>query len=283
MNNDMIRKFTVLTALAVLLNPALFAAAIDDLEPEFGNIVLLQPMQDHKWAQVTSDSEYVYTSNELLLPDTGLQPAQNDGLFHETLGLNVTPPACPLNSLLFVRQEYVRYAENKQYDYNAQSAGAQISHPVEDWFSIYGGGSAERLVLIGNNQTFFKAYDAQIGIWRQQKINQSLAVYGGYQFDWRPSTPGEYSRIENTPFIGLNASLLPDLTAKLEYRISAREYTKQSRNDLNQYTGLTLTYNINEYADLSAFVSYSRNDSSIATSDYEVFSGGGGLNLNVRF
>ena len=277
-------RAVVFATLTVLSCPSLFAAAPDDLDREFGDIVLLQPAQPHQWLQVTSDSEYIYTSNELLLPDTGLLPAQNDGLFYESLGLNVTPPKIgQLSSLLFARQEFVRYTKNQQYDFDAQTAGLQLSHPVADWFSIYGGGSAERLYQISNHHTFFKDYDAQFGLWRQQKVCDNLAVFGGYQFDWRPSTPGQYTRSDNTPFAGVIANLLPNLTAKLQYLLSAREYGKVSRNDINQTADLTLTYTFNEYVALTAFTRYSHNDSNVAADSYDLFEGGGGLKLTVSF
>ncbi len=273
----------VFSVLAALFWPVRFVAASEDLEREFGDIVLLQP-PSRSWVQLTSDTEYIYTSNPLLLPDSGLFPAQEDGLFYESLGLRFTPPALGnLSSALYFSQDFVRYAENTQYDFDVQSAGVQLRYPIEDWFALYGGGSAERLTLCGSGREFFKMYDAQLGLWRTQQLGEHAAVFGGYQFDWRPSTPGAYTRFDNTPFAGVTATLLPRLTAQCQYRFSVRDYSRLDRHDCNHIVTLSLTYTFNPYIALSASTSYSRNDSSLATRDYELFEGGGGLKLSVKF
>jgi hypothetical protein len=266
-----------------LFSPVRVAAATAEQEREFGEIVLLQPVR-HTWAQVTSDTEYIYTSNELLLPDTELLPAQEDGIFHESLGLRVTPPALGhLNTALFLRQEFLRYAKHAEYDFDAQTAGVQFSCPVTNWFTVYGGGSAQRLYLSGNQREFFKAYDGQLGLWRRQQLSQYFALFGGYQCDWRPSTPGSYTRIDHTPFAGVIATLLPNLSVQLQYRCSVREYHDQGRLDLNQLVNLDLTYSLNSCVALAAFTRYSYNDSNRTARDYELFEGGVGLKLAVAF
>ena len=270
--------------LAALSSSFLSAAPVTEADYTAGDIVLLQPAQGDTWLQATSDSDFHYTSNELLLPDSNLLPASDDGVFAETFGVAVTPPSInQLGSSLFAREQYIRYASQQQNDFDVSTVGFQLRRPVLDGFQAYGGTEQQWYRQIGNNNDFFRMYDTQAGIWRPSQICDNLSFDSGYQFDWRAAMPKDYSRIDNTLFVGLGTEILPRLNAALQYRLSLRDYLNNNRCDLNQLATLRLTYELATFAAVSAYASYGHNNSNHAVNDFDVFDGGAGLTLTVKF
>ena len=150
--------------------PASQSVSDAETEDELGELVLLQGPGRQKLFEVSNDTKYMYTSNVLLLPDAGIFNSTQDFLTLETLGLDFTPQlADDLFSTFYVRHQWAFYSAHSENNFDAQSIGLQLAHPVKDWFNVYGGFSANRAYLtrVDGNE-FFRMYDAQIGIWHEQ-------------------------------------------------------------------------------------------------------------------
>ena len=84
-------------------------------------------------------------------------------------------------------------------------------------------------------------------------------------------------------FLAYRVQLTRKLETEVLYRPAVHFYNAGGRVELNQLLSWNLRYRFNEWAELSGFLSYGVNRSERAAFDYEVFSGGAGLGLVVRF
>ncbi len=257
-------------------------------ENELGEVLFLRSPARPKLFKVSSDTQYLFTSNILLLPNLKPQlKAEQDSLLLQTFGLSFSPQLLDkLTSTVFLRQQMAQYSAHDEDDFDAQTAGLQLSYPVKDWFDCYAGFSAGRMVLQKHDDEFYKAYDAQFGLWRTQPLCSRASVFFGYQYDWVPASPSELSRADNSLYVGANAALLKKLNAQLLYRLSFQDYNHFSgehRSDRNQLVTFALNYAFNDYVSIHAFTDYGHNDSNFKSRTYGIFDAGGGLNLSLRF
>jgi hypothetical protein len=158
-----------------------------------------------------------------------------------------------------------------------------LSYPICDHLNAYGGFSASRLYLTGKENAFFKFFDTTFGLWRGQQVCKPVWLYCGYQLDWRPSSPSEFTRVDNAGYVGANLALLRKLTLQLLYRLRVQEYLQANRTDIDHLLSAALVYAFNDYVSVRAITEYGDNESDVPGLDYHVFSAGGGLNLSVRF
>ena len=261
---------------------------------ELGQLVLLQTAPAHKVFRATSDTQYLYTSNRLLLPDSGIFPATSDALLFQTFELSVSPQLLDkLITTIFIRQQLARYYRDDQLNFDAQAAGLQLAYPVQHWFTAYGGFSASRMFFDDGDKEFFKMYDTQFGVYRSDAICSHASLFYGYQVDWRPSSPSILDSVNNSLYAGLNVTLLQKLTGQVLYRLSVQDYQQPTRSaiggplldrsDLNNMVSVSLTYAFCDYLSVRGYFDYVHNDSNVSTRDYAVVDGGGGLTVSVRF
>lgn len=83
--------------------------------------------------------------------------------------------------------------------------------------------------------------------------------------------------------IGYHLQLARQFGADLGYRHSWYFYNKGGRTDLNQVLSLGLHYNLTSWAAVNGYLSGATNWSNKSVFKYDVFSGGGGLGLILRF
>ncbi len=271
----------------------LSSPATNDVD-ELGQLVLLQSPPRPKVFRATSDTEYLYTSNRLLLPNTGLFPAKSDALLFQTFDFSLSPRIVNrLTSTIFIRQQLARYYRDDQLNFDAQAAGLQLAYPVQNWFTVYGGFSASRMYFDEGNKEFFKMYDTQFGLYRSDALCSRASVFYGYQIDWQPSTPSILSRVNNSLYAGLDVTLMQKLTGQVLYRLSFQDYQKPTegatsttfvdRSDLNNMVSAGLTYMFNDYLNVRAYFDYVHNGSNVGARDYAVVDGGGGLTVSIQF
>ncbi len=272
------------TAEETTLDPA--ALAPDEL----GEEILLARRPRPRWLRVSSETQYAYTSNLLLLdgdnfpPSSGLTELEDSFLF-QSFDVAITPPLSDqVTTTIYGRYDIIRYDRHSEFDFDANTAGLNVSLPVEDWFTVYADFSGVRQYLTdGPINEFFRMWDTRGGVWRSDQICPHASIFYGYQFDWRAASPAILSRVDNAVYAGLKSQFLKRCTAQLLYRLSVQESLEINRTDVNQLVSLAVHCAFTDRAVLTAFADYSHNNSDIATRDYEVFDLGGGLNLTVRF
>lgn len=256
--------------------PGLEAA---DLGPQ----ILLQRYPHARRFEVSSDSQYLYTSN-VLLTDGDIIAHKADSLWYQTFtGSYTLPQWAGLSAKVYAQYALVRYQDSSQFDFDGNTAGLSLGYSVKDWFTLYGDFSAEREYFRQGDNEFFKMFDTRAGIWRRQTVSSKVFLYYGYQFDWRAASPSELTRADDAFYGGVNVTLLDRLTGDLFYRFRVQEYLQTSRTDLDHLVSLTVTYAVTRYISLRTYAAYGSNDSNVTGRDYTVFNGGVGMNLLVKF
>jgi len=250
---------------------------------ELGSQPILRRRSRPRMFQVYSDTQYLYDSN-VLLADGEFIKKGDDSVFIQDLGASFSPRLVePLVSSLYYHHNLVRFDDFSQFDFDADTGGLHLGLPVADLFNLYGDLSAGRYYYRHGGHEFYKYFNMELGIGREQRITRRASLIYGYQLDWRPSTPSDLTRIDNAGYLGANFALIDKLTAQFFYRIRIREYYQGSRTDLDNLLNLTLVYSFNDYISLRVFAAYGVNTSSKTTHDYDVFNGGSGLNLTLKF
>jgi hypothetical protein len=208
-----------------------------------------------------------------------------DAVFVETLGASFTPRLVKsLVSTFYFRQQFIRYDSLSRFDFDAQTAGLSLQHPVPNWFILSGGVEAERYYAPrGTGNEFLRDINLNLGIRRGQYLHERVFLYYGYQFNWLPTTPVTLSRLDNALFVGVNIALQEKLTLQLAYRLRGAAYYQDSRFDYDHSLNATLLYKFNNYVNARAYVSYVNNSSDNPNSEYRALSAGGGLGLSVAF
>ncbi len=83
--------------------------------------------------------------------------------------------------------------------------------------------------------------------------------------------------------IAYHLQIARNFGADVGYRHSWYFYNRDGRVDLNQVVSLGVHYNFTPWASLNGYLSGALNDSNREVFEYDVFSGGGGVALTVRF
>ncbi len=271
----------------VMTGAATLRAADTNVEDasEFDQM-LTAGVKSEPWGEVSSDTRVYRSTNIQLLPDNLFYPERADTVVAQTFTVRLQHHLSDaVLAELILRYQLYRYLNTESLDFNTQSATFQLSGEIPDLFRWYGNFTAQRQEFVrGRDGEFFKMYNPEFGIWRDLVLNRHLTLFGGYQLDWRPSSPGFFDRVDNTLYAGCTVALLDRLSAQLLYRLSLHDYTNyRDRFDVNQLGGITLFYTFCANARVELFVNYIHNDSNLATRDYDIWEGGGALRLSFNF
>jgi hypothetical protein len=95
--------------------------------------------------------------------------------------------------------------------------------------------------------------------------------------------PGAAERSQLGGYLGYRLQLTRKLETEFLYRPAVHIYTDSNRADFNQIISWSLRYRFNDWANLNAFMTYGLNRSDRSAFDYNVFTGGAGIGLNVKF
>ena len=247
---------------------------------DLGKQILLLRRGTPRLFQVSSDTEYLYDSNILLLDKHKI----DDDLLSETVKASFTPRLIDrLESSVYAKYQIVRYSDHSNLDFEANAVGLSLSRPVGNVVTVYGNFEAARLYLTDGNDEFFKMFDTTLGIWRGHNLGDWAWLFYGYQVDWRPSSPSAFTRVDNAGYIGVKVMPVDRLTLQVYYRLRDEAYYQESRNDLNHLISLSATYDFNNYISARVFAEYRNNNSDSSGFDYTACTGGVGLKLALKF
>jgi hypothetical protein len=200
------------------LTPAIkFPDAEDD---EIGRQFLLKRRVAVPQFSLSGDAQYFYNSNPRLLEDN----ANDDFLFVGTTTLAWNPTWIKgANVSVFGRQQFFRYNNSSDMDFNSTAFGLSVGTPVRDWFTV--------------------SY--------------------GYTMDYFHTSPGSFNRITHGIFAGLNYAITPKLLGQFFYRFQYEDYNDIAREDRSHVLSITLSYFITDWASVRAFASWTTNKSTI--------------------
>ena len=264
---------------AVSQLPERAGESLEDLGPE----LILARRSKPKVFELSADTQYAFNSNIQMTK----QHQESDGEFDATVKLTASPRLLPqLTSMFYIDQQFIRYNTYHINNYDAQSAGLSLSHPIGpngSWGAVYGGFSATRLCYPLDAGEFYKECDTLIGWWRTQPLGKRVTLSYTYQLDWLPAHPSSSTRIYNAIAGSLGVKITDQFMAQLYYRLRDQEYLQTTRNDLDHLVYLTFSYTYNQYLAARVYGSYGDSTSNLSDKDYRVLNGGGGLALSLKF
>jgi hypothetical protein len=284
--------------------PELFAGELDDVGPQF----LLVPAPAERgepttggkthWLEALADAQYLYTSNALLTEkgnsDTGLmivtlQAAANLPTF-DIAGRQIETKAG-------YRHQWWMYSLHdsgsglNDFDFAVSTFFIQARHTLgENWVTGLGL-DYNRLLSHDNEWTEF--YTELVPSWFAErnfsfgeKAMLTAGLYGSYHWTHTDDPVSHINdRLDTALGITYSYALAPNFYVQPYYRIQWSHYTENSdRNDMYNSIGLGLTYSINEWSALRAFVGYeNRNSTDPIVPDYGKWDTGAGITLSVKF
>ena len=259
------------------LTPAIkFPDAEDD---EIGRQFLLKRRVAVPQFSLSGDAQYFYNSNPRLLEDN----ANDDFLFVGTTTLAWNPTWIKgANVSVFGRQQFFRYNNSSDMDFNSTAFGLSVGTPVRDWFTVSYGYTATRLESRPTGDSFYDEGDVSVNLSRNEKLNPRVSLPYGYTMDYFHTSPGSFNRITHGIFAGLNYAITPKLLGQFFYRFQYEDYNDIAREDRSHVLSITLSYFITDWASVRAFASWTTNKSTIDR-NYDALSSGVGASVVWRF
>jgi len=251
---------------------------IEDDE-EIGRQFLLKRRAAVPQFEFAADAQYYHTSNRLLTENQ----AKSDLVFIGTAALAWKPTWIKdVTTSVFARQQYFLYDTQDNISFAATTFGFNVGTQVEQWFYLSGGYSVTRLITVQSDDEFYKEGDASLMLHRVQLCGQRVSIPYGYTLDFFHVSPGDFTRFTHGLFAGVNWAITAKLVAQFLYRFQVEDYLSSDRQDLGHILSASLVYTFTPWASARLFTNYNTNDSNTPR-DYDVFNGGAGVNLTLRF
>jgi hypothetical protein len=189
-----------------------------------------------------------------------------------------------LQGELTVSQAFFRYNEYDALDFDSTNVGAGLTYIATSLWNAAFFGRYNYTYL--SNEDFgdqiFDSHSITFGAQKSFLFTRSHYAYLGYSsvFSW--ADPYATQRNEHGLYGGYHMFVTRDLEFDAYTRVAWYDYT-QDRNDFNGILNLAIRYNFTEWLNVTASFSTAVDRSDQSRFDYNVFNGGGGIQLNARF
>ncbi len=253
----------------------------DPADGSFGSQEILKSQPKVLAFTLSSDASIFYTSN-VALTDRGTTA---DSFLVVNAALSYDHAIAPdLGFQIGVRSSLFRYNETRVLDFEGFGGGTgwqwspawahEIAFTARYDFSE---------LIDSHGHEILSDNEFLVGAQRVFVLGRAHAFLVGVIGSAGITTPATSEREQLALNLAYRIQLARKLSADIGYRLSGLFYTQGGRHDFNQFLNLSLNYQLTRFANLGAFWSLGRNESNVNAFDYEVFTGGGGVSLNVKF
>ncbi|MDQ6621921.1 MAG: hypothetical protein M3Y86_00340 [Verrucomicrobiota bacterium] len=270
-------------------NPGVDAngSAIPETEPStseddsFGAQKFLKTQESVRRFVVTGNASVVYTDNVALTR----RGTQSDVFGVVDAGVNWQPHlASGLEGTFGLHASVFRYDETRSLDFenfglNAGVTWSPAKLPGMSFFARYDFTE----LLNRDGKQILMDHALTIGAQKAVALGRSHGFVFGATASVGLSDPSNAQRSQISAFGSYHLQLTRKLDTDILYRPAVHFYTESGRTDLNQILSWNLRYRLADWADLNATISYGTNISNHGAFDYDVFTNGAGIGLNVRF
>jgi len=248
---------------------------------DLGVQVLMKRKQEEQPYRFFADAAEFYTNNVALV-NSGKQSAS---YFFADVGFTYQKRLTDeLTVEATVRQGFFRYGHFSTFDFDDFNAGTGLTYQVKKLWDIafFGRYNFERFTNgdIGND--FFRNNTLTVGAQKTFTFHQRDYLYVGYSsiFGW--SSPSVNQRDEHGIFEGFHYNFTRNFTGDLYNRTAVFNYNT-GRTDFNDTIVASVAYTFNDYAKLTASASFATDTSNHSVFNYNLFTGGGGIALQIKF
>ncbi|MGB8352254.1 MAG: hypothetical protein WCD79_00035 [Chthoniobacteraceae bacterium] len=184
-----------------------------------------------------------------------------------------------------VRQGFFRYSEFKSLNFDDFNGGTGLTY---DWkklwdVTFFGRYNYERFSNDDIGNSFFQNDTLTFGAQKTWTVHQRDYLYAGYSSIIGWSSPKINQRDEHGVYFGTHYNFSRNFSTDFYYRIAVFDYAVGGRTDLNQTMVASFAYIINDYAKITASASFAVDNSNQSVFDYNLFTGGGGVALQIKF
>jgi hypothetical protein len=256
-------------------------AAADSSDDSFGAQQVLKNQERVRQWIVAGDATIFYTSNAALTRNDTI----SDGLAVVDGSLSWVPKiARDLELQVGIRTSIFRYFDTTELDFENLGAGVGLAWTPSDALGIAFFGRYDFTELIDtHSREILSDHEWTVGAQKTFVLGRSHALTLGVVGMAGISDPYSAQRDQVGGFIGYHLQLTRQVDADLLYRAGYFCYNQGNRKDWNEVVSASFTYHLNQWASLVAFLSFGDNRSNRSAFEYDVFSGGGGLAVNVHF
>ncbi|MEM9445549.1 MAG: hypothetical protein AAGA18_09370 [Verrucomicrobiota bacterium] len=287
--------------------PELFASEREDLGPQF----IVRRIPRRKWFDAYVDTQYFYSSNVNLAKNSFDANHQDTAVWVNTLQLAIAPDpyeifeGVALYPSVGFRYQWYNYGllqgddHLNRLDFDSQTTFAECRFVIDDLWVVTAGFDWNRLVghEEPNYQELYREYKPHWGVERLFPLAEDKAVSLGYHSSYHFTDVGEIlpglgqrdrnDRMTHTFSIVYTQVFFEKLFVQPFYNFELKDFMAGLNGDLEEQVhlaGTSVTYFFNDWSNVRAFFTYTRQNSNRTTSlEYEKWDGGGGLSLNFRF
>ena len=274
--------------------PDIYPGESSDTGPQ--SVLLIKPRRT--LVEGVLDSQYFYTDNAYLERDTH----KPSGVLVSTAQVALAPSPYDLfggesTPRIGFRQQWYDFLEYKTHtpDYNQADFNIQTIFADERWARgnwVFGVGfDFNRLLTQTTYRQFYEEYVPRWEVMRIFPLAEKHAASVSYQGYWHWSHAPNLFQPHSNFYDRLDSELLatynftPCRFAVFQPYVSFKQthFTTLPREDYVYSAGLAFYCMINDWVSVRPFISYDRKFSSTHQDGYARFTGGGGVNLTVRF
>ncbi|MEA5572632.1 outer membrane beta-barrel protein [Calothrix sp. UHCC 0171] len=174
-----------------------------------------------------------------------------------------------------------RFATKDDFNYNFLSFNAGVQQRLAPGMYAQLGWVQDRLYNQDRGDRILLDDSVRFTIGRQDQLSQRLRLDSFYDLRASFSEPKAQSRVANSLGARLRYDLTPKLQGALDYRLTLKDYTNQDRFDTQHQVGVDLIYNVNQDLFVGSYASYLFGSSSASSIDFNNFSVGVNVGLNI--
>ena len=253
-------------------------ASSDD---SFGAQKILKTQEQRRSFVVSGGASLIYTDNVALT-----RRGTHDDVFAVgNAGINWSPQLAPnLEGSFGANASIFRYDKAESLDFTnfGLNAGVAWSPPALRGVSFFARYDLAELLNNDGEQILFDQ-SITLGVQKVIPLARSHGFVLGATASLGISNPSSAQRSQLGGFVGYHLQLTRTLQTDFLFRPAVHFYTDSGRVDYNQILSLNLRYQMTEWAELNATLTYGVNRSDRAAFDYNVLTTGAGVGVAIRF
>lgn len=177
-----------------------------------------------------------------------------------------------------------RYFDTSALDFENLGASVGAAWAPREWSGLALFSHYDFIELLDkHSREILSEHDWTIGVQKPFVFGRAHSLTVGILGMVGTSDPFSEQRDQLGGFASYHVQLARKFEVNLSYSLNGYFYNKGDRKDLNQIISSAAIYHFNQWASVAAFISFADNRSNHAPFDYDVFTTGGGVGLNVRF
>jgi hypothetical protein len=257
----------------------------EDVKEELGEIEIITPKSVQQPPQRRQPNVQLllrsstFTSSNLTSLDN-FQPS--DTVFINSATLLATPELGKDTRLIAAATGgLARYATEEDFNYNLLNFNVGVQQRLAP--GMYGqiGWVQDRLYRSDGGKQLLVDNSMRLVVGRQDQLATRLRLDSFYELRAGFAQPSTQSQVANSVGARLRYDITPKLEGALDYKLTLKDFTQQSRFDTQHQLGVQAIYNVNQNLFIGGSASYLFGSSSRGGIDLDNFSIGVNVGWNI--